>query len=140
MTAAINGKCRPPPDLSTSPHLLFSWLLFKLEPELLFSPLPSDCKHTRSSNPLSPLPPPRFLAAAVSSSPLVKDKLRRSSFLLLWFARGSPSLCYRRISSPAPIGAAPRPHWSVARSAAVVDLRHRHDPFAFELACLSFAR
>jgi hypothetical protein len=51
MTAAINGKRRPPPDLSASLRLLFSWLLFKLESELLLSPLPSHCKHTRSSNP-----------------------------------------------------------------------------------------
>jgi hypothetical protein len=107
MTAAINGKRRPPPNLSASPRFLLSWLLFKLEPELLFSPLPSHCKHMCSSNPLSPLPPPRFLAAVVSSSPPVKDKLRRPTFLLHWFARGSPSLCYRRFSSPAPVGAAP---------------------------------
>jgi hypothetical protein len=75
------------------------------------------------------LPPPRFLAAAVSSSPPVKDKLRRSSFLLLWFARGSPSLCYRRISSPAPVGAAPRPH----RSAAPIRRRCQASPPAHPL-------
>jgi hypothetical protein len=53
MTAAINGKRRPPPDLSASPRLLLSWLLFKPEPKLLLSPLPSHCKHARSSNPFT---------------------------------------------------------------------------------------
>jgi hypothetical protein len=86
------------------------------------------------------LPPPRFLAAAVSSSPPVKDKLRRSSFLLLWFTRGSLSLCYRRISSLAPVGAAPRPHRRAARSAAVAKHPRRRIPFAFELTCFFFAR
>jgi hypothetical protein len=86
------------------------------------------------------LPPPRLLAAAVSSSPPVKDKLRCSSFLLLWFAKGSPSLCYRRISSPAPVGAAPRPHRSAARSTAVAKLPRRRTPFAFELTYFFFAR
>jgi hypothetical protein len=140
MTAAINGKRRPPPNLSASPRFLLSWLLFKLESGLLLSPLPSHCKHTRSSNPLSPLPPPRFLAAVVSSSPPVKDKLHRPTFLLHWFASCSPSLCYRRFSSPAPVGAAPRPHRSAARSAAVAKLPRRRIPFAFEVACFFFAR
>jgi hypothetical protein len=137
MTATINGKRRPPPKPSASPRLLLSWLLFKLDPELLVPPLPSHCKHARSSNPLSPLPPPRFLTAVVSSSPPVKD---RSSFLFLGFARGSSSLCYRRISSLTPVGAAPRPHRSAARSAAVAKLPRRRIPFAFELAYFFFTR
>jgi hypothetical protein len=53
MAAAINGKRRPPPKPSASPRLLLSWLLIKLEPELLLPPLPSLCKHARSSNPFT---------------------------------------------------------------------------------------
>jgi hypothetical protein len=105
MTAAINGKRRPPWDLSASPRLPLSWFLFKLEPELLLFPLLSHRKHTRSSTPLSPLLPPLFLAAAVSSLPPVKDKSLRPSFFLFWFARGSPSLSSRRLLTPSPPGA-----------------------------------
>jgi hypothetical protein len=108
MNAAINGKNRTPQDLSAYPRLTLSWLLFKLEPELLLFPLLSHRKHTRSSTPLSPLPPPLFLAAAVSSLPPVKDKSRRPSFFLFWFARGSPSLSRRMLLTPSPPGASSR--------------------------------
>jgi hypothetical protein len=113
MAATINGKRRPPPKPSASPRLLLPWFLFKLEPELLLL----LCLHfasTRAQATLAPLPPPRFLVAAVNSSPPVRDWLRRSPFLFPGFARGSPNLCYRRFSSPAPVGAAPRPHRSAA--------------------------
>jgi hypothetical protein len=59
MAAAINGKRRPPPKPSASPRLLLSWFLFKLEPELLLSPLSSLCKNAHSSNPST------FVAASV---------------------------------------------------------------------------
>jgi hypothetical protein len=113
MTTAINGKRRPLPKPSTSPRLLLSWLLLKLKPELLL-PLCLHFPSTCAQAIVPPLPPPRFLAAAVNSSPSVMDWLRRSPSSLLGFARGSPNLCCRRFSSPAPVGVAPRPHRSAA--------------------------
>jgi hypothetical protein len=51
----------------------------------------------------SPAPPPRVPAvAAVQSSPPVKDNLRRPSFLLFGFTRGSSSLVCCRSSSQSP--------------------------------------
>jgi hypothetical protein len=38
------------------------------------------------------------------------------------------------------VGAAPRPHRSAARPAAVAKLHRRRIPFVFELAFFSFAR
>jgi hypothetical protein len=51
MPATFNGKRRPPLALSASPLLPLSRLLFKVEPELPLSPLPSHCKHTRPKLP-----------------------------------------------------------------------------------------
>jgi hypothetical protein len=109
MAAAINGKHRrrgilPPPlaSLSLSSYLSSS-----------SGSRPSLCTRSTPLHALEhqffPAPPPRFLTAAENSSPPVKDWLRCSSFWILGFARGSSSLCYRRLSSPAPVGAAPRP-------------------------------
>jgi hypothetical protein len=140
MTATINGKRRLPHDLSASARLplsLGAYLRLFLSFCLPFAHL---LQAHALEHPHSPLSSPLFFAAAVSLPPPVKDKLPRPSFLLLWFTRGSPSLCYRRISSPAPVGAAPRPHRSATQPTAIAKLLLRRIPFAFELACLSFAR
>jgi hypothetical protein len=76
----------------------------------------------------------------VNSSPPVKDNLCRPSFILLGFTRGSSSSNCCRFSSPGPVGAAPRPHRSAARPAAVAKLHRRRTPFVFELAFFYFAR
>jgi hypothetical protein len=114
MAATINGKRRrrgiflpPLASLFLSSYLSSS--------SSSYSPL---CTRSTPLHALehqfSPTPPPLFLAAAVNSSPPVKDWLRRSSFLILGFAKGLSSLCCRRFSSSAPVGAAPRSHRSAA--------------------------
>jgi hypothetical protein len=53
MPAAFNGKRRPPLAPSASPPFPLSWLLFKVNLELLLVPLLSYCKHTRLSIPFT---------------------------------------------------------------------------------------
>jgi hypothetical protein len=141
MAAAINGKRRRgilPPPLASLSLPLSSYI----------SSSSSSCSPlcTRSTplhaleHQFYPALPPRFLAAAVNSSPLVKDWLCRSSFLIHGFARGSSSLCCRKFSSPAPVGAAPSTTPERHRSAAFAELPHRRIHFAFELAFFSFER
>jgi hypothetical protein len=73
--------------------------------------------------------PPRVPAAAVvNSSPPVKDNLRRPSFFLFGSTRGSSNSGCCRFSSSGAVGAAPRPHRSTARLAAVAKLHHRRIP------------
>jgi hypothetical protein len=87
MAAAINGKRRrSEPARLPSPSSLCSYL----------SPCSNACASlclpstpTRLLEPNSPVSPPRVSAAAVQSSPPVKDNLRRPYFLLFGFTRGS---------------------------------------------------
>jgi hypothetical protein len=68
----------------------------------------------------------------------VKDNLRRLSFLLFGFTRGSSSSIGCRFSSLEPVGAVPQPHRSAGRPAAVAKLRRRRIFFTFELTRYSF--
>jgi hypothetical protein len=99
MVAAINGKRRLPPKPSASPHLLLSWLIFKLEPKLWLPPLPSLCKHARSSNPLTfaaaSVPRRRrdFVATGEGLAPLL-------SFLASWVRQGLAELVLPQVYVP----------------------------------------
>jgi hypothetical protein len=115
-------------------------LLFKLAFKLLPFPLPPQHTNTRTRAPIPPPPPPRVPAAAVNSSPPVKDWFLRSFFLILGIARGLSSTCCCRFLSPTPVTAAPRPHRSAARSAAVAKFPQRRLLFVFELAFFFYTR
>jgi hypothetical protein len=112
-----------PPLGAHSPPLAFLPLaLFKPVLERLRLPLPSQHTHSPTRAPIHQrrrlgFPPPRVPAAVVHSSPLVNDHLRRLSFLLFGFTRGSSSSIGCRFSSPEPVGAVIQSHRSAARSA-----------------------
>jgi hypothetical protein len=108
MAAAINGKRRRwGSSHLSSPSSPCSYLSSRS------SSCPPLCSRSTPLHALehqfSSAPPPRFPAAAVNSSPPVKDWFRRSSFLIIGVARGLSSSYYCRFSSPTPVGAAPRP-------------------------------
>jgi hypothetical protein len=132
MAAAINGK--PPAAPTPSSFAYLPAPLFKLAHEPLRLPFAPAALHSTHVSPIPPTPPPRVPAAAVNSSPPVKDWSLHSFFLILGIAKGLTSTCYRRFLSPTPVAAAPRPHRSAARSAAVAKFPHRRLLFDFELA------
>jgi hypothetical protein len=120
MAAAINGKRRSEPARLPSPSSLRSYL------STHSSSCGSLCTRstpTHAIEPNSPAPPPRVPAAAVQTSPSVKDHLRRLPSLLFGFTRGSSSSIGCRFPSSEPKGAAPRPRRSAARPAAVANPR-----------------
>jgi hypothetical protein len=86
MSAAFNGKRRPPLAPFASPLFPLSWLLFKVEPELLLAPLLSHCKHTRLSIPFT------IVAASVRPSPPCHRhrRWRTTPSTLFPFSFGSP--------------------------------------------------
>jgi hypothetical protein len=137
MAAAINGK--PPAAPSPSRFAYLPAPLFKLAHEPLRLPFAPAALHSTHVSPIPPTPP-RVPAAAVNSSPPVKDWSLRSFFLILGIARDLTSTCCRRFLSPTPVAVAPRPHRSAARSAAVAKSPHQRLLFVFELAFFFYTR
>jgi hypothetical protein len=99
MAATINGKRRPPPKPFASPRLLLSWLLFKLEPELLLPPLPSLCKHALSSNTFTfaAASVPRRRSDFVATGEGLAPPL---SFLASWVRQGITKLVLPQVYIP----------------------------------------
>jgi hypothetical protein len=123
MVAAINGKRRPPPKPSASPRLL-SWFLFKLEPELLLSPLPSLCKHACSSNPstFATASVPRRRRELVATGEGLAPPL---SFLASWVRQGLTELVLPQVFVPGARRSRAPTTPEHRRSAAVADPRPR---------------
>jgi hypothetical protein len=121
MAATIKGRRRSSePARLPSPPSLRSYLSTHL---IACASLCLPSTPTRLLEPNSPAPPPRISAAAVQTSPSVKDPLRCPSHFLFGFARGSSSSIGCRFPSSEPVGAAPRPRRSAARPAAVAKPR-----------------
>jgi hypothetical protein len=102
MAATINGKRQPPLKPSASPRLLLSWFLFKLEPELLLPPLPSLCKHARSSNP-STLVVASFTRHRRELVATGEGLAPPLSFLASWVRQRLTELVLPQVYAPAPV-------------------------------------